>query len=614
MTWPTQSRHGILFCTARPTEGLTSNREKSVQYSWLAYWATVLFGVLWVCLGSYDLTQAAQSKAVQRYEAVKSDMETLRKDERRSQWREPWEQLASRFLKIYQTEKEWVNRPAALFRSAVALDELASRSYVKKDMHTAIERYQDVVDAHRSNPLADDALYDAARLAWHFKDSATALKLLDQLVRNVPKGDMFSDAKLLAEAIKKQQGSNKTSNKTTSSSKNTQKTAPKPAPKPSAAPLPEITGELTDVRWSTRKAIATVTLQCDTESDYVVRSYSADSNIGRPPRLVVELHNVTVNRQVKPGDTIKNSLLSRVRVDTTSPEGTRIYLDFSKLQRFSVKVEKSPFRLVITAAGTDSALPKGNKVGQTVHKITAPKSEIRVPTDITRQLGLSVRKVIIDPGHGGNDPGTAHNGLVERTLMLDMAKRVGKLLQKHKIKVEYTRTKDVRVSLEDRSRMANEAKGDLFLSLHLNANTDPSVDGFETYFLDFASSSTAARLAGVENELSERSLGELEGLLADLMLSARTQESRRVAEFIQKKTLENMRKRKYTPLDGGVRSAPFHVLLGANMPGVLVEVGYCTNKAEAKKLKQSAYLNTLAEGIVNGVLGYAQYLERAGVR
>ena len=577
----------------------------------LSLWAVLC----WVLLAAAPSFAAPSPDAL--YGQAKREMAELARDQKRSQWREPWLQLAERFETLYTTNRQWTNRTAALYRSAEALGELASRSYLPADMQKAIERYEKVA-GHKASPLADDALYRAARLAWSFKDRATALRLLDALEKRFPKGDMAGDGRHLAASIRQREAESSPAEPAAQPAKQQREKAAEPESRDRAATRQMVSasgGKLTQVQWTSRKNSATITFECDKITDYVVRSQPADERMGRSSRLVVELHGVTPGTQVKPGTRVTGSLLSRVRIDSTAPGATRIYLDFEQLKRFTVSSQTSPFRLVVTAAATDAALPSGKKVGQTVQSIASPgKAGVTVPSDIAAQLGLSMGTVVIDPGHGGSDPGTDHNDILERDIALDMSRRLGKMLERYGIKVRYTRTANEKVTLESRARLANEAKGDLFVSLHLNANASESINGFETYFLDFASSSSAARLAGVENALSDRKLGDLEGILADLMLGARTQESRRIAEAIQKSVMANVRKRNYTVRDGGVRSAPFHVLLGSGMPGVLVEIGYCTNKAEAKKLKQPAYRDALAEGIASGILSYSRKLDTAGKR
>ncbi len=226
---------------------------------------------------------------------------------------------------------------------------------------------------------------------------------------------------------------------------------------------------------------------------------------------------------------------------------------------------------------------------------------------LAAQLGLSVRTVIIDPGHGGRDPGTMHNGVVEQDVNLDIAKRLKTILEKLGYKVHMTRTGNTWVSLSERVNFSKRKKGDLFVSIHVNASENTSISGPETYILDFARSSSVSRLAMVENADSGR-LGDMDKILTEILTGARTTESRRLAERVQKYMLSALKKGGVSARDGGVKGAPFFVLVGSSMPSILVEVGYCTNKTEASRLKTSKYRQNLAQGMANGIHYYARSL------
>ena len=277
-------------------------------------------------------------------------------------------------------------------------------------------------------------------------------------------------------------------------------------------------------------------------------------------------------------------------------------------------------RIEEAVAATDGqvALYDGQPILAVFHSSSAGKTRtasaprVTAPQNVAEQLGLRVKTIVIDPGHGGKDPGTSHNNIVERELTLDVAKRLGSVLRAAGYNVVFTRSKDNWISLSERSNIAVRKKGDLFISIHVNASTKPGISGFETYYLDLAGTKESIRLAAVENAGMNHRLGEMESILADLLLSARIQESRRLAAEVQKNAVSLIRKRGHQVNNNGTKGAPFHVLIGSSMPGVLVEIGYCTNSAEARRLKQSKYRDALAEGIANGVHHYARQLELAG--
>ncbi|MDR2075961.1 MAG: N-acetylmuramoyl-L-alanine amidase [Desulfovibrio sp.] len=227
------------------------------------------------------------------------------------------------------------------------------------------------------------------------------------------------------------------------------------------------------------------------------------------------------------------------------------------------------------------------------------------------RLGLGVHTIMLDPGHGGKDPGCLANKLVEKDFTLDMAKRIGALLEKKGFAVLYTRSGDTFISLADRPDLANKERADLFISLHLNANPDASVRGLETYYLSEARTGDAAKVAARENGVSLQNISDLQVILTDLMLSAKLKESRSLARCVQQAVLGGLREAGLSIGNGGVRSAPFYVLMGTRMPAVLVEFGYATNAREAANLLSEKFLQRQAEGVVNGILAYKEQLAKS---
>jgi N-acetylmuramoyl-L-alanine amidase len=237
-----------------------------------------------------------------------------------------------------------------------------------------------------------------------------------------------------------------------------------------------------------------------------------------------------------------------------------------------------------------------------------PGSEKRIG-DLVEQLGLTVRTIMIDPGHGGKDPGAQGlGGLVEKNVNLRFARILGKMLEDHGFQVLYTRTKDVFIPLEERTAMANAKKADLFVSLHCNAHGDAKSSGLEIYSLNLASTEDAVRVAARENAVSAKTISDLQLILTDLMLNTKMKESRDLAKTVQDKALGSVSR--WKTRDRGTHEAPFYVLMGARMPAVLVEMGYITNPDDAKRLSSDKYLEALAQGMVSGLVAYKQRIER----
>lgn len=228
---------------------------------------------------------------------------------------------------------------------------------------------------------------------------------------------------------------------------------------------------------------------------------------------------------------------------------------------------------------------------------------------LVEQLGLKVRTIMIDAGHGGKDPGAVANGVEEKDINLRMAKILGRSLQEQGFEVHFTRTTDKFIPLEERTAMANAKNADLFISLHCNALKDVSVRGLEVYYLNLATDAQAVRVAARENGVSAKKISDMQFILSDLMLNSKINESRQMAALVEQETVRAMRPR-HGLVSHGSKGAFFYVLTGARMPSILVELGYLTNAAEARNLDSDAYLADLAKGLTSGVLAYKKKLER----
>jgi N-acetylmuramoyl-L-alanine amidase len=229
---------------------------------------------------------------------------------------------------------------------------------------------------------------------------------------------------------------------------------------------------------------------------------------------------------------------------------------------------------------------------------------------LTRVLGLKVGRVVIDPGHGGHDVGThGASGLCEKDVVLDVAKRLGMLLEENlSSEVVFTRSDDTYIALEERTRIANDRKADLFLSIHANSSPYRAVAGVETYYLNFTTSKAALDTAARENASSERSLFELKDILQKIALKDKIDESREFATRIDASLYGLSSKNNPTAKNRGVKKAPFVVLIGASMPSVLAEIGFLTNSGDEGLLKKPEYRQKIADALYKGVSSYAEGL------
>ena len=235
---------------------------------------------------------------------------------------------------------------------------------------------------------------------------------------------------------------------------------------------------------------------------------------------------------------------------------------------------------------------------------------------LTRALGLKIGRIVIDAGHGGHDTGTiGPTGLMEKDLCLDVALRLGKIVQQRLpgADVVYTRSDDTFIPLEERTRIANEAKADLFISIHANSSHDHGARGIETYYLNLKASPDAMEVAARENATAQESVHDLEDLVKKIARSEKIDESREFAADIQESLAKRIQKN-YKPVkDRGVRKAPFVVLIGADMPSILTEISFLSNPADEQLLKKPEHRQRVAEGLYQGVASYLQSLNSVTV-
>ncbi len=245
----------------------------------------------------------------------------------------------------------------------------------------------------------------------------------------------------------------------------------------------------------------------------------------------------------------------------------------------------------------------------------AASATSRGQRNLIRALGLKVGRVVIDAGHGGHDTGSiGPGGLREKDLVLDIASRLGELIQSRLgADVIYTRTDDQFVHLKERTRLANISQADLFVSVHANSSRLKNIRGVETYYLSFTTSSSAMAVAARENAAAQRSIHELQGLLSKIALTEKIQESREFAGQVQNALYGGLSKDTKGLRNRGVRKAPFMVLIGAEMPAVLAEVGFLSNPSDEKLLKTSAYRQKVAEHIFKGVEKYSNSLSKVTI-
>lgn len=244
-------------------------------------------------------------------------------------------------------------------------------------------------------------------------------------------------------------------------------------------------------------------------------------------------------------------------------------------------------------------------------RVTGPDIHQARPTangerSLVRALGLKIGRIVVDAGHGGHDTGTiGPSGLLEKDLVLDVALRLGRLLEgRMGADVVYTRDDDTFIPLETRTAVANKHQADLFISVHANSSQDPGARGLETYYLNFTTSTDALEVAARENAVSEKSIHELQDLVKKITLKDKIEESRELANDVQRSMVQNLATKDKGLRDRGVKKAPFIVLIGANMPSILAEISFVSNPQDERRLQTPEYRQKIAEALYKGVQKY----------
>jgi len=397
------------------------------------------------------------------------------------------------------------------------------------------------------------------------------------------------------------------------------------------APKPAV---VTDVQVYSGRDYSRIVLVLSDEARHHWQVLPADPKEPGVRRLYVDLDDAVVRHGVPGRFDVRGDVARKVRLSPFKPGVLRMVVEVENLKTQQVFVLENPYRVIVDVQGEASkkdagaaSKPAVGKTGKKGRSAEAPSvqpddkpglpgvnlataSRKKMARQLVEQLGLTVRTVMVDAGHGGRDSGARGvGGLWEKNVNLQVARLLGKQLEMMGFEVLYTRTTDKYVPLEVRTAMANAQKADLFVSVHCNAHGDPKSSGMETYSLNLASTPDEVRVAARENSVDPRRISDMQKILDELMHASKLSESRTFAKSAHTATLSQARK-SLDLRDRGVHEAPFYVLLGAKMPAILVEIGYITNPSEGAKLKDPKYLEGLARGIAEGVKAYKERIER----
>ena len=502
-----------------------------------------------------------------------------------------------------------------------------------------IRRYESIYKLHPDSSWAPAGMYKAARLYLTLsrlsgKDiyKNQAVDLLTRLRNKYPRSAYKSRAKSLLKSIKatprlytkkiKHIRSKKRLTKNDALIKKfiqSKKDLPAKQKPVAIKPAPAKAGSrgdatITDLRFWSNPEYTRIVVNADDERNYSHRLLKKDPDINKPfQRLYIDIEQSKLGKGVADHTQINDNLLNQARAGQYLPHTVRVVIDIKSFKNYKIFSLKDPFRIVIDVWGKGS---NGGPVSSSDRNIAdSGKSEklSRVTTDnlkssdITRQFALGVKKIVIDPGHGGSDPGAPgyYKNVWEKDIVLKLAKKLAVILRNRlNCTVVLTRSTDKKLTLEERTAIANTKRADLFISLHCNAAKNRRLKGIETYILNLATDEQAIAVAARENATSKKNISDLEYILSDLMKNAKIEESTRLANLVQNSLVKGLKK-KYSGINNlGVKQAPFYVLLGARMPSILIEASFISNKTEGKRLMSDTYQTAISSAIADGVEKY----------
>jgi N-acetylmuramoyl-L-alanine amidase len=627
----------------------------------------IFFLVVFVFIGANPQAMAETKKVSSPQQLLsKADqsMNSLLASSKLMNQRHNWLNCILKYQDIYEKYPKSDQAPWALFHSGVLYRKLYKYSSLDGDISKALDLFERLVEGFKAHQLADDAQYQRGEIYYREKNDPTqAYVEFLKLDVNFPSGDMKPRVKGIMDELAARLGKKEETKEQASAAPVNGVVTVKSIRSWSTptytrvvidadTPVKYKSGILKDEQARDKPGRIYVELEnTRTAADLVpgipikngllhaakaeqlsqdtVRVVLDIETIGTykifslydPFRIVIDVQATgseekeTRKEAIVPGSTTATSSTTEAN-SVTAPISTPAAN--SVTVPGSVPVTNSVTAPISTPATNSAAAPGSAPAASSTPSTRAARKGIFKPSpdqevSLARQLGLNVKRIVIDPGHGGKDPGTQiSGGIQEKDITLDIAKRLAASLEKNiGCEVLLTRDKDVFIPLDERTAFANVNKADLFISVHVNAHKRSSVYGLETYFLNMATDESAVIVAARENATSEKNISDLQSILNDLMLNTKISESSKLAYRVQDGMMGKVKKTYKVNKSLGVKQAPFYVLIGAEMPAVLIETGFITNPTEKKRLLSDSYKNILADGIARGVNSYIKSIEQA---
>jgi len=562
------------------------------------------FTILTVCI----LILSARFAAAESYQGIRNDYRNLTSSAQLQKKRVNWEKLIHRLDRFTRADSTDDNLDRSLYLKARTWDGLSLVSGSRDDARQAILAYDEIVKRFPESFLADDALFHAGRTAENIlEDKPLASDYYQRIVSAYSSGDMVRQAQSRLDEL------------------------PASGLKTDRAPAAEISAPDSDTVGSA-PTLENIRFWSGPEYTRIVLDLTAPVVAkpvvlgGREPRIFFDLMYTRLGPDLASEIPIVNGLVKQVRAGQNDIQKARVVLDLNRMTDYRMIPLQNPYRLVIDIMGApsqaaigparSSAGPRANQ-DDTITDILNSKADripvLHVPQD---QHDEGIRLIVVDAGHGGKDPGAIGPGNVyEKDVTLALAKSLAAELRKRLgVKVLLTRSDDRFLELKERTDYANKVGADLFISLHANASRKSAAYGTETYFLNLSKNDKAAEVAARENGTSLSDVGNLEAILFDLMANAKINESSRLAAEVQQALVAGLKPHYSHIRDLGVKQGPFHVLVGATMPSVLVEAAFISNPREVQRLVSANFHQHVATAIVNGVKHYSASMDQVAKR
>jgi N-acetylmuramoyl-L-alanine amidase len=526
----------------------------------------------------------ADNKAGRLYAEAGKCTQHLRKNPRLQKYRDRWFRCIDAYDAAVKASPEGVWAAAGMFRQAELYLDLSRRSYLNEDRQAGIALLREVVDRF------PDSRYHPQSIA--------KLEKLDvpiQLSSAKPEATQPTEAEETGKPDAVAQMINTEKKRTESATVAA-----------AAAPGDQVT--VSGLRFWSNPSYTRIVIDASGETVFRHHLLKEDPKIHKPKRLFVDLADSRLANGVNRVVPINDNLLSNARAGQFTHSIVRVVVDIKSIRTYKIFSLKNPFRIVIDLWGKNDPAT-ARKARTTATSVPVPGPGKAKPGSIARQLALGVSRVVIDPGHGGKDPGAlgCKKGVREKTVTLQISKLLAKKIKSRLgCEVILTRSKDRFLSLEERTAIANTKNADIFISIHVNSHRNRNAYGIETYFLNLATDDDAIRVAAIENATSKKNISDLQSILNDLMQNAKINESSRLATRVQDGIYRKLRKSYSKIRSKGVKQAPFYVLLGAQMPAILVETSFLSNPRECNRLTNQHYQSLLCDGIVNGLERYIQ--------